>query len=209
MKLYHYVHCPFCLRVRMAFGALDIPWESITLDYDDEETPVKLAGKKMLPVVEWDSGKIMNESLDIIAVLDSNNTLRREEVTEEFDQLLNRIAGPLFKLAMPHLVWTKEFTEKSRTYFQTKKERSRGSFNKLVQNQQQYTDELNQILVPLASDLKDFHSSNQVTLKDILLASHLWSLYLVPEFQFPPVLHDYLQWVKGATRFNYQQDLWG
>ena len=61
MKLYHYVHCPFCVRVRMGLGYLGINFESIVLAYDDEKTPVKLTGKKMLPILVSDDGKAHNE----------------------------------------------------------------------------------------------------------------------------------------------------
>ena len=208
MKLYHYVHCPFCLRIRMAFGFLDIPWTSVPLDYDDEETPIKLVNKKMLPIVEWDSGELMNESLDIIERLDPDNILQKELALPPFHDLLNRLSSPLFKITMPHLVWTKEFNEKSRHYFQNKKEKTRGPFTQLVLDQQQYLDELNPILDQIVSDIDGFYRSGSVTLPDILLASHLWSLYTVPEFQFPTPLHQYLQRVKTKCRFNYQQDLW-
>ena len=208
MKLYHYVHCPFCLRIRMALGFLKLSCTSIPLDYDDEETPVRLAKQKMLPIVEWDSGEHTNESLDIIDRLDSDNVLRKELATPELHTLLNRLAVPMSNLAMPHLIWSKEFSEKSRNYFQRKKESKRGPFVRLIHNQQQYLDELNPILEELESDIEGFYGSDRVTLPDILLASHLWSLYMVPEFQFSPKLHDYLQRVKKECRFNYQEDLW-
>ena len=211
VKLYHYVHCPFCLRIRMVLGNLDIPWKSVPLDYHDEETPLRLMGKKMLPIVEWDSGERMNESLDIMARLDSDNILGRELVTEEFNILLNQLAVPLFKISMPHLIWTKEFNEKSRNYFQRKKEKTRGSFLRLVAHQQEYLEELNRILAKIEPVLKNsttYYASDKITLPDILLASHLWSLYIVPEFQFSPILHNYLQKVKKECRFNYQEDLW-
>ena len=208
MKLYHYIHCPFCLRIRMALGHLNIPWTSVPLDYDDEETPIKLINKKMLPIAEWNSGELMNESLDIIERLDPENILGKELVTDEFHALLNELSAPLFKIAMPHLVWSKEFNEKSRNYFQRKKEQTRGSFTQLVRNQKQYLEELDKVFDKININKKSFYCSDKINLADILLASHLWSLYLVPEFQFPPLLHDYLQRVKQECHFNYQEDLW-
>ena len=208
MKLYHYIHCPFCLRIRMALGFLDIPWTSAPLEYDDEETPRKLTGKKMLPIVEWDSGELTDESLDIIDRLDPDNVLRKELATEDFYALLNELAAPLFKISMPHLVWSKEFTENARNYFQNKKESSRGSFVQLVRDQHRHLDKLNGVLDKINLSKENFYCSDQITLPDILLASHLWSLYTVPEFQFSPAIHDYLQRVKKECRFNYQQDLW-
>ena len=109
---------------------------------------------------------------------------------------------------MPHLVWTKEFSEKSRNYFQKKKELSRGSFAQLVRDQGQYLNELDRILDKIKLNGKMFYCSDKITLPDILLASHLWSLYVVPEFQFPPAIHDYLQRVKKECRFNYHEGLW-
>ena len=42
IKLYHYVHCPFCVRVRLALGFLNIPFESHVIAYDDEEKVTEL-----------------------------------------------------------------------------------------------------------------------------------------------------------------------
>ena len=70
MKLYHYVHCPFCVRVRMAAGFLNTSYESIVVPYDDEATPINLTGKKMLPIWVNDKRLAQNESLDIIKNLD-------------------------------------------------------------------------------------------------------------------------------------------
>ena len=64
--LYHYIHCPFCLRVRMAYGFFKIPYKSIVLDYSEEKIPIDLCGKKMLPIASFPDGKLLNESLDII-----------------------------------------------------------------------------------------------------------------------------------------------
>ena len=52
IQLYHYVHCPFCVRVRMALGHLKIPYESIVLPYDEEEIPLEMCQKKMLPILK-------------------------------------------------------------------------------------------------------------------------------------------------------------
>ncbi|MFP5459556.1 MAG: glutathione S-transferase N-terminal domain-containing protein, partial [Bacteriovoracia bacterium] len=74
VRLFHYVHCPYCVRVRLALGFLGTSWESQVLSYDDEVTPVKLTGKKMLPIALIDDVP-MNESLDIIRRLDTTGAL--------------------------------------------------------------------------------------------------------------------------------------
>ena len=213
LTLYHYVHCPFCIRVRMALGLLSISYESVVLPYDDELTPTKLTGKKMLPILKHDQG-VMNESLDIINFLDKKNLLQVKEslASDKFknlEGLLSRIGIPVHSLAMPYWIYTPEFTASSRKYFQTKKEEKRGPFAELVKRQDEFFGEINSILLDMEKDLKPFYKSEKFGLFDILLASHLWGLYIVPEFQFPSSIHSYLQTVKNICHFDYHGDFWG
>lgn len=210
--LYHYVHCPFCLRVRMTLGLLELKYHSQVLDYDDESTPLKLTGKKMLPILETTQGAF-NESLDIMAWLDKENRLKIKETTSEitfpeFEAYLNFLGSPVHSLAMPYWIWTPEFTIHSRSYFQKKKEEKRGPFGELVKNQEVFKAKLSAEWPNLEKELKPFYKSQSFGLHDILLASHLWGLYVVPEFQFPLAIHEYLQRVKAECHFNYHQDFW-
>lgn len=210
--LYHYVHCPFCVRVRMAAGLLKVDYQSKVLSYDDETTPVSLTGKKMLPILGF-VGKAMNESLDIIAFLDKNDVLKVKEVVnshdfKEFEALLNKLGGTVHSLAMPYWIWTPEFNDTARAYFQKKKEEKRGPFKALVASQPTYFKTMQAELLELEDLLQPFYKSTTFGLRDIMLASHLWGLYVVPEFQFSPKLHEYLQSVKTICDFNYHKDFW-
>lgn len=208
MKLYHYVHCPFCVRVRMAAGFLGINYESIVLPYDDEETPIKLMDKKMLPIAEI-GDKTSNESLDIIKMMDPENKLSNEMFSSDFENLLNELGSNVHSLAMPYWIWTPEFNEQSRQYFQKKKEVKRGPFKKLVQNNEQFISTVNKTITEkVIPNTKTYFKSDNLTILDIALASHLWGLYIVPEYQFPAETHSYLQRVKQACHFNYHQDFW-
>ena len=51
------------------WGFLRVSYESLVLDYDDEITPTKLTGKKMLPIFDF-GDLVINESIDIIKRLD-------------------------------------------------------------------------------------------------------------------------------------------
>lgn len=210
--LYHYVHCPFCVRVRMTLGFLGISFKSVVLPYNDEATPLRLSGKKMLPILEHDKG-VMNESLDIMAFLDKSDRLKLTEIVnspdfKKFEAYLDFLGGPIHSLAMPYWIWTPEFNESSRNYFQSKKEQKRGPFKELVKNQKQFIEKLESEWPNLELELKPFYQSEKFGLYDILLAAHLWGLYIVPEFQFPPKIHAYLQRVKEICQFNYHEDFW-
>lgn len=212
LTLYHYVHCPYCVRVRMAFGYLQQEYISQVLAYDDESTPISLTGKKILPALKTDY-EAMNESLDIIAFVDKDNRLNVPEITssENFKLLeteLSVVGNLVHALAMPYWIWTPEFNDASRLYFQKKKEVKRGPFKELVKNQAKFIAEINPLLLKIENDLSPFYKSAFFTLNDIVVAAHIWGLYVVPEFQFTPKLHSYLQKVKEICQFNYHQDFW-
>lgn len=210
--LYHYVHCPYCVRVRMAFGYLQLPYISKVLPYDDEATPIGLTGKKILPALKFEN-EAMNESLDIIALIDKDNRLNVPEITSsrEFEILekeLSDIGSLVHSLAMPYWIWTPEFNDASRLYFQKKKEVKRGPFKDLVKNQAKYIAEINPLLKKIEDQLLPFYQSKFFSLNDIVVAAHIWGLYVVPEFQFSPAIHAYLQKVKEVCQFNYHKDFW-
>lgn len=211
MKLYHYVHCPFCVRVRLALGFFQLSYESQVVAYNDEETPIKLTGKKMLPIMQFDDGVVMNESLDIIKKLDTKNLLKNELMDihgDEMNSLLDRIGAPVHNLCMPYWIWTPEFNPSSREYFQKKKEVKRGPFAKLMHKKETFIHELDLILANLENDLKPFYKNEEMTILDIALAAHLWGMYIFPEFQFSPKMHNYLQRVKRQCAFDYHRDFW-
>lgn len=209
IKLYHYIHCPFCVRVRIGLGLLGVDYQTKVLPYNDEETPIKLMGKKMLPIVEFEDGSRSNESLDIIKRIDSKNILNNDlSNNSELDELLSRIGKDVHSLCMPYWVWSPEFNEKSREYFQKKKEIKRGPFNKLIQNKNSYLESFSITLCSFEDKLTPFYNSDVVTIKDVMLASHLWGMYIFPEFQFPEKIHQYLQEIKKNSRFEYHQDFW-
>jgi glutaredoxin 2 len=206
VELYHYLHCPFCIRVRMVLGFLKIPWKSYILPYDDENTPKSLTNKKMLPIAVID-GKAMNESLDIIQVLDHEKRLESGLVSE-LEPRLDHLAKPLYLLAMPYWIWSPEFTPEAQRYFLHKKELKRGPFSELIKRRAEFEKEVHLSLDELSVDLNPFYKSAKFTLADILIAAQVWGLYSVPEFRFNDHWHEYLQSIKDLTDFNFSEFFW-
>jgi glutaredoxin 2 len=209
-KLYHYVHCPFCVRVRLALGFLKVPYESIVVPYDDEETPTKMCGVKMLPIMSIGATTNMNESLDIIDHFDESRKLHRNFDLDEVNELLSALGKPIHNLAMPYWIYTPEFNDSSREYFSKKKEAKRGPFKNLMQpvKKNELMNQALELISKLSDDLNPYYKSEHFGLADILIASHLWGLYVVPEFQFPAKVHTYLQSIRSLCDFDYHGDFW-
>ena len=212
MKLYHYVHCPFCIRVRMGLELLGVAYESKVLPYNDEITPIKLTGSKMLPILEISQGNAINESLGILKKFDSTDILlwnQYQNNKNEIELFLSKISAPIHSLCMPYWCWTPEFDAESRKYFQEKKEIKRGPFKKLIQNKATYLHTLNTIMQDeLENNLTPFYKNSTLSIVDIMIAAQLWGMYIFPEFQFSPKVHNYLQSIKEITHFDYHKDFW-
>lgn len=71
MKLYIYDHCPFCVKARMIFGLKNIPVELNVLQNDDEATPTRMIGQKMVPILQKDDSRYLPESMDIVHYVDN------------------------------------------------------------------------------------------------------------------------------------------
>jgi glutaredoxin 2 len=195
----------------MAFGLLNIEYQSEVLSYADERTPTEMCGVKMLPIVKFADGEVSNESLYIIRKLDENDRLGLNSIPgtafdSSFEELLSSLGSPTHNLVMPYWMYTQEFGPESRDYFQEKKEKKRGPFHLLMDKRYQFEEELNSLLNKLEGELINFYQNDELTIKDIALAAHLWGLYILPEFQFSPKLHTYLQEVKKLCRFDYHRD---
>jgi glutaredoxin 2 len=211
VRLFHYIHCPYCVRVRMALGYLNVPYESVPLSYDDEKTPKELTGKKMLPIAQMTSGKYLNESLDIIEALDPKSSLKIAEIRSQgaqMDALISEIGNFVHPLAMPYWVYSYEFTPSAREFMMKQKLAKRGTFEKMFEEADKFKVMGENFLQKLEKELTPFYHSPTLTIKDIMLAAHLWGLYVVPEFRFSDKVNSWLQEVKKQCHFTYHQDFW-
>lgn len=103
MKLYIYDHCPFCVKARMIFGLKNIPVELNVLQNDDEATPTRMIGQKMVPILQKDDSRYLPESMDIVHYVDNLDgkpllTGKRNPAIEEW---LRKVNGYVNQLLLP------------------------------------------------------------------------------------------------------------
>lgn len=199
MKLYIYDHCPYCVKARMIFGLKSVPVELISLLNDDEETPLRMIGQKMVPILEYAPGRYMPESMDIVHYIDRLEGAPL--VTPGGDPRLTawledsrRYVSPL---AMPR--WVKspleEFaTAEARQYFTRKKEAMKGPFAELRARTPVLLAEANthlQQLAPLVQTPQAVHGV--LSEDDFHLFAALRSLSIVKEVLYPAPVEAYRQ----------------
>ena len=127
MKLYQYDHCPYCVRADMVANYKNIPHQKIYLLNDDEKSCYDLVDAKVCPILQFDDGSAMKESLDIVAKLDelgdSDKLLTSAINSEQYEALFAPIKPSMRILTYPRtiLIGLPEFeTQSARDYFQNK-----------------------------------------------------------------------------------------
>ena len=215
MKLYHYDHCPYCVKARMIFGLKTVPLQLEALANDDEETPIGLIGAKMVPILIREDGEPMGESLDIIRYVDGLarygepmiNPSRRDE------RLNTWLAGMReyhYSLAMPRWVemGLPEFeTKSSVNYFVEKKTKSIGDFKKAMNNSKKLVAKAQEHL----KELDAFMGSTdwfwgEPTMDDIHLFANLRVLTTVKGLEFSSKISAYTQRLSDRSRVPLHWD---
>ncbi|CAI8708563.1 MULTISPECIES: glutaredoxin 2 [Kosakonia] len=133
MKLYIYDHCPFCIKARMIFGLKNIPVELKILLNDDEATPTKMIGQKMVPILQKDDSRYLPESMDIVHYVDKldGKPLLTGKRNPKIEEWLRKVNGYVNKLLIPRFAKSAfdEFsTPQARAGFVAKKEAAIGDF---------------------------------------------------------------------------------
>ena len=213
MKLYIYDHCPFCVRSRMIFGLKDVACEIITLPNDDEETPVRLIGKKMLPILVTESHDAIGESLDIVKYIDETYGTPVLTVSDDsaIEAWMEDATNVIFPLAVPR--WTssdfEEFRQDAaRQYFLQKKEAFFGPFPRLLDQTETMVTEINAKLEILDSLLvRQERVTGQFSLTDIRLFPLLRSLSIVKGIYWPPRVHESMKEMAERSRVNLNDNI--
>ena len=155
MKLYVYDHCPFCVRARMIFGLKKVPVDLVTILNDDVETPTKLIGQKIVPILVKENGEAMPESLDIVRYIDEHygEKVLSEKVRPQIEDWLKQVGSYHNHLVLPRftcLGLPEYATQSAVNYFTENKEKSIGNFADNLANTDTYLARLAPDLAQLA-----------------------------------------------------------
>lgn len=199
LTLYHYDHCPYCVKARMIFGIKNIPFQLKALLYDDEATPRSFIGAKMLPILKTEKA-YMPESLDIVRYMDDNFQTPLVDWKEDsrLNEWLQSCGNAHYFLAMPRWVQAslEEFkTSDSKDYFQKKKEKHIGSFSEALKNTKNLIEKMEECLkeLEILFQNKNKYWASQLSVNDFHLFAYLRMLSVVKDISFPEKVSFYMK----------------
>lgn len=213
MKLYYYDHCPFCTRAKMTAGYKQVPVEYIVLLNDDSETCMRLVQKKQVPILEFDDGSAMVESLDIAHKFDEIGDNKRvvfpaskhqKVVTDQLAKVSPDINALLFprnvKAGLPEFA-----TQSAIAYFQAKKEKTLGkTFDQAMKETATHKRNVEEALQNLS-----FHPNNMndtLSWDDVMIFPTLRNLTIVKGLEMPKNLSDYVAHISRLTGVQLYYD---
>jgi glutaredoxin 2 len=190
----------------MMMNLTETPFEEVVLLNDDEETPIKLTGKKQVPILEVD-GKIIVESLDIVDFIDKKvGGFLSSETNKNISVWLEDTKNYLYFLAFPRVIKQDlpEFkTQSAIDYFKSKKEAStKISFEEMLAKTSEYKEEAEYHLKLLSPLLKKLPSvkNRDFTKDDIILFPVLRLLSCVYGLKWDKNVQDYLKHISTITK---------
>lgn len=191
----------------MIFGLKNRPYTLTYLLNDDEQTPIKMVGQKMVPILQ-EGDHYMAESMDIVRKVDQldHKPILIGETNPAIKAWVDAIFDNMNKLVIPRYVNASictlpEFvTPESREYFTTKKEAVFGSFTQLLAETKTLVDSINKNLEELAPLIQSADACNgQLSEDDIHLFPILRGLSIVEGISYPPAVEAYRQTMSQAT----------
>lgn len=208
MKLYIYEHCPFCVKARMIFGLKNLPIELVVMLNDDEETPKRLIGQKMAPILQKEDGSCMPESMDIVRFIDNKDRepLITGQTNPAISNWLRQVNEYVNKLLLPRIAeapFAEFATPEARAYFKNKKQASIGNFEELKQHSpgliKKISDDLRQLDKLI---VKPNAVNGELSEDDIHLFPLLRSLSLVAGVEYPTRVAEYRDNMAKQTQIN-------
>ena len=201
MKLYIYDHCPFCVKARMGLALKNLPFELEILMEGDAETPTRMVGKKIAPILQKDDGSCMPESMDIVRYADQLKSPRlldgsTDEAIEAWVKSVWRIT---IRLAVPRFVeadFPELATPEAREAFRAREIRAFGDLDALIEQSPEWIADINHQLQALEPLLARHQGLN---LADFSLFPVLRSLSIVEGVKFGPRAQAYAEHFSAKT----------
>ncbi len=202
MKLYVYEHCPFCVRARMIFGFKGVDFELKIIMEADIETPTKMIGKKMVPILEKDDGSYMAESMDIVHYVDQlDMPILTEPHDKEISKWEDTHQDTIYNLAVPRFTkgdFKELSTDEARDYFTKREEKAFGDLEALVAKSDSFISEIDNALKNLEPLLNE-RAIDSFDISDITLYPLLWALSIVDGIHFPIEVRNYMDRVSRVS----------
>lgn len=207
--LYVYEHCPYCVKARMIFGVHALPVRLKFLLNDEEQTLFNLIGKKMVPVLEEQNGRIMGESMKIVHYIDHEEAVSRVigKTNPAITQWLDSVRDDIRLLTLPHyvLIAFPEFkTQSAIDYYIYKKEQLLGtSLASLQEKKPIFIERLNQALQKLPRLIYSEEAVNEeLSEDDFNLFAMLRGISLFRDIVFPQRLANYMAHFSKVSGVN-------
>lgn len=208
MKLYIYDHCPFCVKARMIFGLKNIPVELNVLMNDDVDTPTRMIGQKMAPILQKDDSRYMPESMDIVHYVDKLDgkpllTGARNPAIATWLRKVNEYANRLLLPRMAKAPFDEFSTPEARAYFTEKKQAAIGPFAEHMAHSPGLIKNISDDLRALDRHIKAPNAVNgELSEDDIDLFPLLRNLTLVQGITWPTRVADYRDNMAKQTQVN-------
>jgi glutaredoxin 2 len=203
MTLFQYHHCPYCVRADMVANYKNVEHNKVYLLNDDEQSCYELVNAKVVPILQFNDGSAMAESLDIVSKLDelgdSSKMLSPKVVADEIEAILATIKTSTRILTYPRSIkiGLPEFiTQSACDYFQIKKEKMiEMSFSQALQQSDKHIKQVNEVLAQLPS----LPITHRLSVDDVLIYPALRNLTMVKGLVFPTAIKTYLKHIAILT----------
>lgn len=201
MKLYIYEHCPFCCRARMIFALKGLSVDTEVVMEGDAETPLRLVGRKVLPVLQKPDGTHMAESMDIVRFVDglTGSPIIGQAGSSDLAQWYEATWPLALKLFIPRFTraqFVELSTPDAREAYRLREVEAFGDLEELVSQTPALLHQMNVMLEKLERLLAAHRSLNT---DDFLIYPLLRSLSIVKGTGFGREARAYMKRMEDAT----------
>jgi len=207
MRLYLFEHCSICFRVRMAAALKRLHLQETVLLEDDSEAMIKLAGRRVVPILVKDDGQPMLESMDMVAHIEAIGEPilvgpQRGELAAWASATADKTA-PLTWPRYPLLGLPEFSTVAAHDHFVVRKQKRLGDLVELRARTRELIDALMPNLEKLDGMIESPSAVNgKLSLDDIRVLPLLRSAAVVKGLLFPRKVRDYFEAM--MSRIGYQ-----